>query len=93
MQFVLEVYTNAFPNSPQVTSEMVPMAPHCISLSLQSKESLVHEVLLFFLAMRYLGWFAAGFALYAFLNGQGGNGLRERPSGWYYHPCLCNNAI
>ncbi|KAJ5371924.1 hypothetical protein N7517_003930 [Penicillium concentricum] len=33
----LEDYKNAFPNSPHVTSEVVPMAPHCIELSLQSK--------------------------------------------------------
>ncbi|KAJ5971266.1 uncharacterized protein N7479_001184 [Penicillium vulpinum] len=34
---VLEDYKNAFPNSPHIISEVVPMAPHCIELSLQSK--------------------------------------------------------
>ncbi|KAJ5153901.1 uncharacterized protein N7500_009340 [Penicillium coprophilum] len=34
---VLEDYKNAFPNSPHVISEVVPMAPHCIELSLQSR--------------------------------------------------------
>ncbi|KAJ5759495.1 hypothetical protein N7520_006651 [Penicillium odoratum] len=34
---VLESYKDAFPASPKVTSEMIPMAPHCIELSLQSK--------------------------------------------------------
>lgn len=31
------VYKAAFPNSPNVTCEMIPMAPHCMELSFQSQ--------------------------------------------------------
>jgi pimeloyl-ACP methyl ester carboxylesterase len=34
---ILEEYKAAFSASPKVTSEMIPLAPHCIELSLQSK--------------------------------------------------------
>ena len=34
---ILENYKGAFLASPKVTSEVIPMAPHCIELSLQSK--------------------------------------------------------
>lgn len=34
---ILQEYKAAFPASPKVTSELIPLAPHCIELSLQSK--------------------------------------------------------
>lgn len=33
----LDAYKNAFPHSPKVTCEMIPMAPHCMELSFQSR--------------------------------------------------------